>query len=194
MMNKEHIIIEKIRCTAKTNSGVAFGCKRFEGETGIKHLEGFGKYWARWSDAVLEAGFEPNRMNEAYKEDFLLEKLVLLTRSLGRKPVVGDIILAGKDDPTFPSKNVFRRLGPKHEWASQIVTSCETKLGNDDVSIIWKQAACMPKSLEIEKSGSNDSVIGYVYLLKHGTRREYKIGRTNNPMRREGRRDCTSAP
>ena len=28
--------------------------------------------------------------------------------------------------------------------------------------------------------------VGYVYMLKHGTRREYKIGRTNNPLRREG--------
>lgn len=27
---------------------------------------------------------------------------------------------------------------------------------------------------------------GYVYLLRHGARREYKIGRTNNPIRREG--------
>ena len=29
-------------------------------------------------------------------------------------------------------------------------------------------------------------VVGYVYLLKHGTLREYKIGRTYNPIRREG--------
>lgn len=28
--------------------------------------------------------------------------------------------------------------------------------------------------------------VGYVYLLRHGSRREYKIGRTNNPIRREG--------
>ena len=28
--------------------------------------------------------------------------------------------------------------------------------------------------------------MGYVYLLKHGSRREYKIGRTNNRLRREG--------
>ncbi len=28
--------------------------------------------------------------------------------------------------------------------------------------------------------------IGYVYLLKHGSRREYKIGRTKNALRREG--------
>jgi hypothetical protein len=29
-----------------------------------------------------------------------------------------------------------------------------------------------------------------VYLLKHGSRREYKIGRTNNPVRREGEMDA----
>jgi hypothetical protein len=28
--------------------------------------------------------------------------------------------------------------------------------------------------------------VGYVYLVRHGTRNEYKIGRTNNPLRREG--------
>lgn len=28
--------------------------------------------------------------------------------------------------------------------------------------------------------------VGYVYLIKHGSRREYKIGKTVNPLRREG--------
>lgn len=32
----------------------------------------------------------------------------------------------------------------------------------------------------------DDVQLGYVYLLKHGSRREYKIGKTNNPIRREG--------
>jgi len=31
-----------------------------------------------------------------------------------------------------------------------------------------------------------ESRIQIFYLLKHGSRREYKIGRTNNPLRREG--------
>ena len=40
---------------------------------------------------------------------------------------------------------------------------------------------------ESEDEPSSDSVSsGYVYLLKHGSRREYKIGRTNNQLRREG--------
>lgn len=33
---------------------------------------------------------------------------------------------------------------------------------------------------------SPSPTVGYVYLLRHGTRREYKIGRTDNPLRREG--------
>lgn len=33
---------------------------------------------------------------------------------------------------------------------------------------------------------ATNQVPGYVYLLKHGNRREYKIGRTWNAVRREG--------
>ncbi len=40
-----------------------------------------------------------------------------------------------------------------------------------------------PKDSE---SSPESSAVGYVYMLKHGSRREYKIGRTNSPVRREG--------
>ena len=80
-MNKENIIAE-IRRTAKANGGVPLGWKRFESETGIKHNDWFGKFWACWSDAVREAGFEPNRLNEAYDDETLLRKLVELTHRL----------------------------------------------------------------------------------------------------------------
>jgi len=39
---------------------------------------------------------------------------------------------------------------------------------------------------EIDNDGSTEDKSGYVYLLKHGSRREYKIGMTLNPIRREG--------
>jgi hypothetical protein len=39
---------------------------------------------------------------------------------------------------------------------------------------------------EVDEADSVPAAVGYVYLLKHGTRREYKIGRTNNALRREG--------
>ena len=33
---------------------------------------------------------------------------------------------------------------------------------------------------------SGNADLGFVYLIKHGSRSEYKIGRTRNPIRREG--------
>ena len=77
-MDKAHIIRE-IRRTAEANGGVGLGWRRFEEETGIRYYDWYGKFWTRWSDAVREAGFEPNRMSEAYDDGFLLEKLVLIT-------------------------------------------------------------------------------------------------------------------
>ena len=100
-MEKAHIISE-IRRAAKANGGVVPGWRRFEQETGIRHYDRYGQFWIRWGDAVREAGFEPNRMNKAYDAEFLLQKLVVLTRHLKRVPIQGDLLLAAKTDPMFP--------------------------------------------------------------------------------------------
>jgi hypothetical protein len=184
-MDKEHILGE-IRRTAKANGGVAFGRKRFEDETGIGYYDWYGKFWSRWGDAIREAGFEPNRMTEAFDEKFILEKLILLTRRLERVPVQGDLLLAARGDSTFPCEKVFQRLGPKPQRVSRVIAYCEANPGYDDVAALWRQVATVERSLGVEEAGSTPAAIGYVYLLKHGSRREYKIGRTNNPIRREG--------
>ncbi len=185
MTNKAHII-EEIRRTADANGGSALGWRRFEEETGVGYYDWYGRFWTRWGDAVREAGFEPNRMSEAYEDEFLLEKLVVLTRSLGRVPTQGDLLIAARNDSTFPSEKVFRRLGSKAERASRIVGYCEANPGNDAVANLWMQVQAQPKSVEPKGTESETRGVGYVYLLKHGSRREYKIGRTNNPLRREG--------
>ena len=58
---------------AKSNGGVPIGRERFERETGIKESDWAGRFWVRWSEAVKEAGFEPNKLNIAHEEEFLLE-------------------------------------------------------------------------------------------------------------------------
>lgn len=183
-MEKSHILKE-IQRTAKANGCVPLGWRRFENETGIRYHDWFGQFWPRWSDAVREAGFDSNSMSQAYEDEFLLEKLILLTRSLHRVPTRGDILLASKQDSEFPSEKVFRRFGIKGKLVSRILAFCEGKSEYDDVAVFWKQVAQTRQSLDVV----DDSVlgtIGYVYLLQHGSRREYKIGRTNNPVRREG--------
>ena len=82
--DKEHIIRE-IRRTANANGGVVLGWRRFEEETGIRYYDWYGQHWTRWSDAVREAGFVPNRMSVAYDKAFLVGQLALLTRRLGRR-------------------------------------------------------------------------------------------------------------
>ena len=184
-MDREHIIRE-IRRTADANGGVALGWRRFEAETGIRHYDWYGQYWSRWSDAVREAGFEPNRMSEAFDEAYLVEQLVLLTRRLGRVPTHGDLLLATRSAPEIPSEMTFRRLGSKPERAARIVAYCEVTPGHDDVAVLWRQVPAAEPAATVTEAHDNSTAVGYVYMLKHGTRREYKIGRTNNPLRREG--------
>jgi len=69
MMTREQIIAE-IRRTATDNGGVPLGRGRFYSETGIKESDWSGKYWARWSEAVAEAGFRPNRLNPPCQRSF----------------------------------------------------------------------------------------------------------------------------
>lgn len=95
-------------------------------------------------------------------------------------------MLASKGDATFPSKNTFERFGPKRNLARVVVAFCETNSGNGDAAALWKPLALEEERLEVDDSGSNASSVGFVCLLKHGSRREYKIGRTNNVIRREG--------
>ena len=184
-MNRDFIIGE-IRRTATANGGVVLGWRRFEEETGIGYYDWFGKFWTRWGDAVREAGFEPNRMSAAYDDDFLLERLALLTRRLRRVPVRGDLLLAAKNEAAFPSEKAFRRFGSRGQLASRVVGFCEANPSYHDVLSIWGQAPVAEPKPDEENSGSTPAAPGYVYLLRHGTRREYKIGRTNNPVRREG--------
>jgi hypothetical protein len=62
---------------------------------------------------------------------------------------------------------------------------CKTNEGYEDVIPICQTIVPLNAS-EPDEVLSEAPAVGYVYLLKHGTRREYKIGRTKNPLRREG--------
>jgi hypothetical protein len=99
--------------------------RSFFSETGIKESDWYGKYWVRWSDALREAGLPPNRMNEAYNEQLLIEKVISLARELGRFPVAGDLRMKAHNDASFPSHNVFGRLGSKNRLIQKVRTTAE---------------------------------------------------------------------
>src|SRR5208337_4711172 len=125
-MNKAHIIAE-IKRTAAENDGVALGFARFEAATNIKRADWFGIHWARWGDALKEAGFEPNQMRGAYEKEELLQKYAGLAKELGRLPMRGDLGLKRRADPDFPSWNTFDRFGQKVELIRQVAEFCRSQ-------------------------------------------------------------------
>lgn len=180
-MDKKHIINE-IKRTAEANGGTPLGLARFCSETGIRSTDWYGKYWARWGDAQIEAEYSPNKMNDAYEDEWVIEKLILFIRELGRYPVTGEMRLRAKQDKGFPTHNVFLRVGKKAELARKILEYCEGKDGFSDIVGVCEPIA-LSSSFESDASDDGQEVIGYVYLMKSG--RFYKIGKTNSLGRRE---------
>src|SRR4051794_3788223 len=96
-MNKQHILSEIKRTTA-ANGGVPLGRERFSQETGIKVHEWGGTFWARWGDALHEAGFEPTALMTAYNDNILIEKIIGLIRELGHWLVYAELRMKARSN------------------------------------------------------------------------------------------------
>ena len=126
-MTREQIL-DEIKRVAAENDRMPPGKQRFATETGITE-SAWAKYWARWGDALLEAGFSPNVWQIPHEEQSLIESYVKLIRELGRFPVVRELRLKRRADPKFPNANSFSRLGPKNPAAARIIDFCRTRTG-----------------------------------------------------------------
>jgi hypothetical protein len=179
MVTKEEIL-EQIRRTAKDNGGRPLGLDRFEKETGIKPYD-WEKYWSRFGAAQQEAGFAPNQLQGAYSDEFMIDKIIQLTRKLKKFPTYREINTDKNNDPALSDKKSFGRLGTKEQLAKKVIEYCKTKIGYED--IVELSGMVLSKANE-DNSGDreNDLGIGEVYLFKSG--RYYKIGKTNDTVRR----------
>src|SRR6266487_670592 len=120
-MDKQYILGE-IKRTAEANGGIPLGLDRFFKETGIKKYDWYGKFWARWGEAVKEAGFAPNQLQRAYDEQVLIEKFISFMREIGKFPVESEIRMKGSQDKNFPNKTTFQaRFGTKRQMAQKII-------------------------------------------------------------------------
>lgn len=180
-MDKNYILRE-IKRTAEANGGEPLGRARFFAETGIREIDWRGKYWARWGDALLEAGFLPNKRTPRMDESLLAEKLIGLTRELGRFPTQAEMRLKRRADRTFPSDGVIARLGTKQDIIAYVLDYCRKSQNSEDIESILANSI-VGGSSESAEIINIESEEGYVYLIRSG--RFYKIGRTNILGRRE---------
>jgi hypothetical protein len=176
-MNRQQILAE-IRQTAADNGGVPLGKTRFAQVTGIRETDWSGRFWARWSDALREAGFEPNEMQARFDDEGILEALASEVRRLGRWPTTAELRLRRRADPAFPSHGTFARLGGRRDLAARMVAYCQQRDDMADVEVIAASVTGMQQvAVEEEDPASSPVVLGYVYMLRVG--RNYKIGRSN---------------
>jgi hypothetical protein len=183
-VSREHILSE-IQRTAEENGGVPLGRQRFQAATGLRAAD-WERYWARWSDAVREAGFSPNALTSRYADEDLLRPLAHEVRRLGRMPTRPELAIRRREGAPLPSPNVFGRW-PKQELTERTLAYCREHADLADVAAILEplvaEHAATSTAGEEERGGDDDADFGFVYLIKSGP--HYKLGRTNSMGRRE---------
>ncbi len=181
-MDKAFIISEIHRIAQE---GKVPGQKLFTKETGIKPHEWQGRYWARWGDALNEAGCSQNAWNIGYKEVHVFESLLQLTRKLGKYPTKHEIKLAQQSDPSIPGEKAISRLCSRAELKEKLLTYCQEYENYADLKEIIN-AIQIRKSAKPFDIGVNEdapvSTDGYVYLVS--AQNAFKIGSTRAPYRR----------
>lgn len=163
-------ILAQIRRLAEQNNGVPPGSQSFAKQTGIPDSKWNGVYWARWGDAVEEAGFIRNTIQRRVPDDVLLAALCRIIRQLGHFPTRMEVRLCCKQDRELPSPWPILRLGKKREVIARVIDYCSPRPELADVLSICDHGAAGEKSP------------AFVYLFHNGGR--HKIGRSIDVERR----------
>lgn len=188
-MDKKQHILNEIKRTAERNGGKPLGLSRFTDETGIKKSEWYAKSWNDWNswgDALNEAGYTSNQLQEAYDEDFLIKHFIQLFRTLGHFPKHVELRREAARNQAFPSHTVWaNRLGDKNSLIQKVVNFCRQNPEEyQDILDICEPLMVQSVSEEdTDSSFKETEIFGFVYLMKSG--KHYKIGKTNAPDRRQ---------
>ena len=187
-MKDKQFILNEIRRIAALNGGEPVGVKRFNTQTGIAEHEWRGIHWARWGDALSEAGFAPLEWTTGSTVEEILEVLGRLVLQFGKYPTVSELLIAKKKDQAIPTPKALRRkLGPKAHAIAKLRTYCSSREEYADVFAILAKEATESINAGDDHASSvgtgKSKATGYVYLVKSG--KLYKIGYSENHWRRK---------
>jgi hypothetical protein len=188
-ISKQEILVE-LRKFVNANNGAIPGERTFVAATRIKQSAWKGRYWARWTDAVREAGFDPNAMTQKIPEGDIMERLAAFISKLGHFPVRDEINIEARAQPGFPVwQTIRKRYGGMPATATELLEfSRET--GNAPLSRLCEerldQEASKPTAAAESSGSARNSVLkaGFVYLKYSPSLRLYKIGKANDANKR----------
>jgi hypothetical protein len=172
MSSSREEIVNEIRRLAAWNNGQPPGEHLFKRKTDIRRVEWRGIHWPAWSDALKEAGFQPNVKTEKLDDEFMLIKLAQACRHFGRFPRTSDLNVYRMSDGEMPGLTTYIRhfssmpcvRGHLALWAER----------NKDLEVLG-----ILRHLSYSHS---PPVGGVVYLLR--AYRKFKIGRSSDLVRR----------
>ena len=137
--------------------------------------EWYGKHFRSWGDALLEAGYNPNKKQRKLPSEQVLRKYAEAVRYFGRIPTEIDIRMYTRSRPDVPGHSTFRNhFGNKSGLVAALAKWVRENKEFSDL------VALLPESKHHEAPVQVTE--GFVYLLKSGN--HYKIGRSDQLERR----------
>lgn len=168
-------ILNDIKRLADANGGQPLGVRAFERETGLREGTWRGIYWARWGDALIEAGFSPNEWQSKLDTELVFQKFIEACRHFSRIPTIDELRMYGRMHDGFPSpKSFYNHFGSKSALLENL-RIWAIKSSYVDI------AAMLGTGSEAKIKPDNPRE-GLVYLIKSGA--HYKIGRSDELERR----------
>ena len=165
-------IIEEIKRLAIENDGKVPGQELFENRTGIRRHEWEGKYWTRWSDALIEAGFSPNEFGKKLDKAAVFEAFAKFIRELQRVPVRPEFEMRRRKDPSFPSyKSFVAQFESKAHMIAALRNWAQGEEGFADI-VGLLPIDTRQSEMSVQRTTAKE---GHVYLIKSGA--YYKVGR-----------------
>jgi hypothetical protein len=172
-------IVAEIRRISEANGGRPPGRQKFEADTGIRTGEWLGVYWARWGDALTEAGYAPNEKQGKFDKNHVLRKLADSCRHFGHVPTSAEQKIYQRIDTAFPSHSTVSNHFPsKDELVEALRIWLVDNSEYDDVRVMLPSFVA-PTPSTIRQPIADE---GMVYLIKSG--QYYKIGRSDELERR----------
>lgn len=175
-MEKGRVVSEIQRIA--TEIGRAPGISIFEQYSGIPRRDVIGKLWARWSEALAEAGFEAHSFEtERYDEAQLLDAIAKACISLNRWPSPNDLRLHARQNPGFPSTTTIENRFPRRALLVEAMRIWAKSNDASGLILTW-----LPSQTHVGQPERRVASEGHVYLLRAGE--FYKIGRSDEIERR----------